>query len=91
LYGYAFSSRTPDPATASVLGWLERASPPVSQLSDPHVIRTALNGLSTRLDGSSAAANTIARKRAVFHGALGYAAELGLLPALSTAAGSRMK
>ena len=28
-----------------------------------------------------AAANTIARKRAVFHGALGYAVELGLLPA----------
>jgi hypothetical protein len=28
-----------------------------------------------------AAANTITRKRAVFHGALGYAVELGLLPA----------
>ena len=35
----------------------------------------------TRLDGSPAAANTVARKRAVFHGALGYAVELGLLPA----------
>jgi integrase len=35
----------------------------------------------TRLDGSAAAANTIARKRAVLHGALGYAVELGLLPA----------
>jgi hypothetical protein len=34
-----------------------------------------------RLDGSPAAANTITRKRAVFHNALGYAAELGLLPA----------
>ena len=38
-------------------------------------------GLCTRLDGSPAAANTITRKRAVFHGALGYAVELGLLPA----------
>jgi integrase len=34
-----------------------------------------------RLDGSPAAANTITRKRAVLHGALGYAVELGLLPA----------
>jgi integrase len=32
-----------------------------------------------RLDDSRAAANTITRKRAVFHGALGYAVETGLL------------
>ena len=49
---------------------------PVSQLGDPRVIRAALDGLC-----SPAAANTITRKRAVFHGALGYAVELGLLPA----------
>ena len=71
----------PDPGTASALAWLERASLPVSQLSDPEVIRAALNGLCARLDGSPAAANTISRKRAAFHGALGYAVELGLLPA----------
>ena len=38
LYGYAFNPqqclRAPDPATASTLAWLERASLPVSQLSD---------------------------------------------------------
>jgi integrase len=34
-----------------------------------------------RLDGGHAAATTIARKRAVFHDAAGYAVELGLLPA----------
>jgi len=33
------------------------------------------------MDGSRAAAATVARKRAVFHDALGYAVELGLLPA----------
>ena len=33
-----------------------------------------------RPDGSRAAANTIIRKRAALHGALGYAAEAGLLP-----------
>ena len=70
-----------DPGTVSALAWLERASLPVSHLSDPRVIRAALDGLCTRLDGSPAAANTITRKRAVFHGALGYAVELGLLPA----------
>ena len=81
----------PDPDTASALAWLERASLPVSQLGDPRVIRAALDGLCTRLDGSPAAANTIARKRAVFHGALGYAVELGLLPANPSAwcAGAR--
>ncbi len=85
LYGYAFSpprrSRAPEPATASALAWLERNSLPVSHLSDPQVIRAALDGLCVRLDGSPAAANTITRKRAVFHNALGYAVELGLLPA----------
>jgi integrase len=86
LYGHAFNARrrsgAPDPPTASALAWLERASLPVSQLADPRVIRAALDGLCTRLDGSpAAAASTITRKRAVFHGALGYAVELGLLPA----------
>jgi integrase len=85
LYGHAFNpplrSRAPDPGTARTLAWLERASLPVSQLSDPRIIRASLDGLCVRLDGSPAAANTITRKRAVFHGALSYAVELGLLPA----------
>ncbi|MFZ0225794.1 MAG: hypothetical protein WAL41_02380, partial [Mycobacterium sp.] len=73
LYGHAFNARrrcgAPGPDTASALAWLERASLPVSQLADPRVIRAALDGLCTRLDGSPAAASTITRKRAVFHGA----------------------
>ena len=86
LYGHAFNpqqrrSCAPDPGTASSLAWLERASLPVSRLSDPGIIRAALDGLCVRVDGSPAAANTVSRKRAVFHGALGYAVELGLLPA----------
>jgi hypothetical protein len=40
----------------------------------------ALEALTLRLDGTRAAANTIIRKRAILHGALGYAAETGLLP-----------
>ena len=85
LYGHAFNPplrpQAPDPDTASALAWVEQASLPVSQLGDPRIIRAALDGLCTRLDGSPAVANTVARKRAVFHGALGYAVELGLLPA----------
>ena len=86
LYRYAFNpqqrrSRQPDPVTAGALGWMDRASLPVSQLNDPHIIRAGLDGLCTLMDGSPAAASTVSRKRAAFHGALGYAVELGLLPA----------
>jgi len=84
LYRHAFNphqrNTTPDPATAGALGWLEHASLPIQNLDDPRVIRQALDALAVRLDGHPAAANTIARKRAVFHNALGYATELGLLP-----------
>jgi integrase len=65
---------------ARALAWLARASLPVTQLSDPGAIRTALDALTARLDGGHAAAATVSRKRAVFHDALGYAVELGLLP-----------
>jgi len=59
---------------------VERHSLPLDRLGDPQVIRAALDRLCVRLDGSPAA-NTITRKRAVFHNALGYAVERGLLPA----------
>ncbi len=85
LYGYAFNPQrravTLAPVTTRTLAWLERASLPVTQLSDPRVIRAALDVLTLRMDGRRAAATTIARKRAVVHGALDYAVELGLLPA----------
>ena len=44
------------------------------------MLRTVLEALTFRLDGRRAAANAIIRKRVVLHGALGYAAEAGLLP-----------
>jgi integrase len=82
-YGHAFNpqrqTRKPDPATAAALAWLERASLPVARLQNPQVTRQALDALAVRLDRRRAAANTITRKRAVFHNALGYAVELGLL------------
>jgi integrase len=84
LYGHAFNPQvraaTPDAATVKALAWLERASLAARQLSDPRVVRAALDALTLRLDGTRAAANTVSRKRAVFYNALGYAVELGLLP-----------
>lgn len=66
LYGYAFNpqrrSRISDPVIISALAWVEQALLPVGQLSDSQVIRAALDGLCTRLDGSPVAANTISRK-----------------------------
>jgi integrase len=82
LYRFAFNpSRAPaaDPAAAQILDWARRASLPVARLADPAVLRTTLDALTFRLDGSRAAATTIARKRAVLHDALGYAAQAGLL------------
>jgi integrase len=42
-----------------------------------------MDALTVRLEGGRAAAATVSRMRAVFHDALGYAVELGLLPANS--------
>ena len=83
LYQHAFNPARPagpGSAAAQILDWARQASLPVGCLSEPAVLRTALEALTFRMDGSRAAANTIIRKRAVLHGALGYAAEAGLLP-----------
>src|SRR5271166_2797193 len=83
LYQHAFNPARPAAAgspAAQILDWAQQASLPVGCLSEPAVLRTALEALALRLDGTRAAANTITRKRAVLHGALGYAAEAGLLP-----------
>jgi integrase len=82
LYQHAFNPARPTEAGSpaeQILDWAQQASLPVGCLSDPAVLRAALEALTFRLDGSRAAANTIIRKRAVLHGALSYAAECGLL------------
>jgi len=75
----------PEPAVTT---WLEHAVAYTDMKWPrlaPHsrVTRAALDALMLRLDGSRAAASTIARKRAVFHDVAGYAVELGLLPQLA--------
>ena len=84
-YALVPSSRTlPRSAeVAAALGWLERASLPLSELEKPRNVRLALDALAVRLDGTAAAATTIRRKRSVFYNVLGYAAELEELSANS--------
>jgi integrase len=45
------------------------------------LIRSALDTIALKMDGTPAAAKTVARKRAIFYGALNYAVELDILPA----------
>jgi integrase len=83
LYQHAFNPARPaEPGSPAeqILDWTQQASLPVGCLSEPTVLRTALEALTFRLDGSRAAANTIIRKRIALHGVLGCAAEAGLLP-----------
>jgi hypothetical protein len=85
LYRQAFNPARahtdPGPAATAVLAWARHHCLPLTALACPQVTRRALDALTLRLDGTRAAAATITRKRAVFHGCLGYAAELGLLEA----------
>lgn len=82
LYTWAFNKTRrdagPPPAdVARVILWLEANTVKLSALTDPSLLRKALDTLATRLDGKAAAATTVARKRAVFFGALRYGVELG--------------
>jgi integrase len=68
------------PEIAAALSWLEKASLLVTDLAKVRNVRLGLDALTLRLDGKAAAANTIARKRAVFYNALQYAVDLEELP-----------
>ena len=85
LYGHAFNparaGTDPGPPATAALAWASASLPAADRPGRPQVTRRALEALALRLDGTRAAATTITRKRAVFHGCLGYAAELGLLEA----------
>ena len=85
LFGWAFNPATrqlnPPPETAAALGWAERASLPVAELEDTATVRLALAACARNLNGKAAAGSTQRRKRSVFYNALGYAVELGHLPA----------
>ncbi|WP_433792688.1 tyrosine-type recombinase/integrase [Actinoplanes sp. CA-252034] len=84
LYAYSFNKTRRDAGPppddlAPVVRWLTANTISLNDMQDAAVVRKALDVLSLLLDGKQAAANTIARKRAVFYGALRYAVELRLL------------
>ncbi|MBV1849839.1 hypothetical protein [Catellatospora tritici] len=53
----------------------------LTAMADPALMRKVLDALTLKLDGTAAAASTVARKRVIFYGALAYAVELGRLAA----------
>ncbi|HVQ91511.1 MAG TPA: tyrosine-type recombinase/integrase [Mycobacteriales bacterium] len=84
LYGWSFirtrkeSDPLPERLVAS-LDWLTTGTVPLRAFEDVTTAHAALDALALRADGKPAAANTIARKRAVLYSALGYAVDLGRL------------
>ncbi|MFF8022753.1 tyrosine-type recombinase/integrase [Streptomyces sp. NPDC007896] len=62
---------------ANTLHWIAKASRPLNDLADPVTAREVLDSFKIRLDGKSAAAETVRRKRRTFVNALHYAVDLG--------------
>jgi len=83
LFGWAFNPATADravpPAISAALEWAEAASPPVTVLADPAILRSILNACARTASGQPAAATTQRRKRSVLHNLAGYAVEQGHL------------
>jgi len=85
LYGWSFNARIrasgpPAEELRRAERWVSANTRPVGDLVDPAVLRPALDALALRMDGGSAAASTVRRKRAIFYNAVEYAVELGHLP-----------
>lgn len=67
---------------AAALDWIARKSVDITALNTPSVVRSALDALSQKMDGTAAADNTVNRKRTVFSNCLRYAVERELLTTL---------
>ncbi len=82
LYQWSFA-RGADADAETLAGheWLTANSLSLIDLQDASVVRQSLDTIAVTLDGRPAAQTTVARKRAVFYGALRYAVELGRLQA----------
>ncbi len=79
LYGWAYRGRTHPPGqVAAGLKWVAEHSRPLSDLVDTDLMLDVLDALARKLDGKRAAANTIARKRAVLSNVLDYGVGRGL-------------
>jgi integrase len=79
LYSWAYRDRArPPEPVAGALDWIAKHSRPVSDLADADLMLDVLDALASKLDGTRAAANTIARKRAVLSNVLDYGIGRGL-------------
>ena len=83
LYTWSFNTTArraePSQQVGRATRWAALNTLRLSEMANAAVIRRALDALAVTLDGKAAAPTTIARKRAVFYGALRYAVEIGLL------------
>ncbi|MEU8524267.1 tyrosine-type recombinase/integrase [Streptomyces sp. NPDC048629] len=83
LYTWGFNvhrwNEEPPADVVALLAWVERKSVATSALSDRMLVRKALDACSRRLDGKTSSGSVIARKRAIFHQALGFAVDAELL------------
>jgi integrase len=66
---------------AAVVSWLGRNTVSMADLDDAALVRSVLDRMTKRLDGTPVAATTIARRRAAFFNALEFAVERELIPA----------
>ncbi|MEU3691937.1 hypothetical protein [Streptomyces narbonensis] len=78
------AEEAPEPIVAA-LDWIGRKSVDISALNTPAVVRSALDALARKMDGTAAADNTVNRKVPVFSNCLRYAVELERLPSLPLA------
>ncbi|MFC9235831.1 tyrosine-type recombinase/integrase [Streptomyces decoyicus] len=72
---------TPPEEVQAALAWLAKNSLKLNEAAKPDQLRKALDALSLKLDGDTAAQTTIRRKRTVLNKALRFAVERGNLPA----------
>ncbi|NUL02445.1 hypothetical protein HRW07_04130 [Streptomyces lunaelactis] len=66
----------------AALDWISRKSLDIADLNKPAAVRTALDALKLKQDGTPAAENTVNRKKPVFSNCLRYAVERELLTTL---------
>jgi integrase len=65
----------------NALRWIQGHVPNVSALSNPEILRAALDRLAVRLDGRMGAPSVVSRHRRIFNTAIEYAVELKILAA----------
>jgi integrase len=79
LYCWAFRDKgDPPEEIAEVLRWVAGHSRPLADLASQDLMLDVLDAISCKLDGKPAAANTVARKRAVLSNVLDYGVGRGL-------------